>query len=65
MSELNTIGSHLMVGLSNAVHNEDTETRAQAQAEKVNVVGAGETLTAAYEQLRNAAENAKDESAIR
>ena len=57
MSELNTIGSHLMVGLSNAVHNEDTETRTQAQAEKVNVVGAGETLTAAYEQLRNAAEN--------
>lgn len=60
MSELNTIGNHLMVGLSNAVHNEDTETRAQAQAEKVNVVGAGETLTAAYEQLRNAAENTEE-----
>ena len=60
MPELNTIGHHLLVGLTNAVHNEDTEARVRASAEKANIVGAGEALTAAYEQLRNAAENTEE-----
>ncbi len=38
----------------------DTRRRAHADTEKVHVVGAGATLTAAYEQLRNAAEYAEE-----
>ena len=60
MPELNTIGHHLLVALTSAAHSEDIESRTRARAEKVNVVGAGEVLTAAYEQLRNAAENTEE-----
>ena len=60
MSKLNTIGTQLYNGLSLAVRSEDDLLRAQAKAEKVNIVGAGEVLTAAYEQLRNAAENTEE-----
>lgn len=60
MPELNTIGHHLLAGLTSAIHNEDAETRVRANAEKANIVGAGEALTAAYEQLRNAAENTEE-----
>lgn len=60
MPELDTIGGLLFTGLSTAVHDEDAEAKARTHTEKVNIVGAGETLTAAYEQLRNAAENTEE-----
>ena len=60
MPELNTIGHHLLAGLTNAIQTEDAEARLRANAEKANIVGAGEALTAAYEQLRNAAENTEE-----
>lgn len=60
MPELNTIGHHLLAGLTNAVYDEDAEARIRASAEKANIVGAGEAVTAAYEQLRNAAENTEE-----
>lgn len=43
---------------------QDSHTKEQnevlARAEKINIVGAGGALTAAYEQLRNAAENTEE-----
>lgn len=60
MTQLNTIGRHLLAGLTNATRSEDARSRDLEKAEKVNVVGAGEVLTAAYEQLRNAAENTEE-----
>lgn len=60
MTSLNTIGQRLAQSLSFAKDQDDDEYRAVAHAEKVNVVGAGGALTAAYEQLRNAAENTEE-----
>ncbi len=60
MTSLNTIGQRLAQSLSYAKDQDDAEQRAVAHAEKVNVVGAGGALTAAYEQLRNAAENTEE-----
>lgn len=60
MPELNTIGHYLLAGLDNVRSTEDTERRAAKHTEKVNIVGAGGALTAAYEQLRNAAENTEE-----
>lgn len=60
MRELNTVGHYLLAGLVNAREAEDTATRSVQYAEKVNIVGAGGALTAAYEQLRNAAENTEE-----
>lgn len=60
MSELNTTGHYLLAGLDSAQQVEDTASRTAQYAEKVNVVGAGSALTAAYEQLRNAAENTEE-----
>lgn len=57
MSQLNIIGKHVRAGILNAQKRSDARRQALAQAEKYNVVGAGGAFTAAYEQLRNAAEN--------
>ena len=57
MSQLNIIGKHMRAGILNAQKRSDARRQALAQAEKYNVVGAGGAFTAAYEQLRNAAEN--------
>lgn len=60
MSELNTIGHYLLAGLDSAARLEDAERQTGLHLEKVNIVGAGSALTAAYEQLRNAAENTEE-----
>lgn len=60
MSELNRIGQRLVDGLSHASRVEDEMIRQVAHAEKIQVVGAGGTVTAAYEQLRNAAESTEE-----
>lgn len=60
MPSLNTVGQQLLAGLVHAKYIDDQAHRQVAHAEKVNVVGAGGALTAAYEQLRNAAENTEE-----
>ena len=60
MRELNTIGHYLLAGLDSARVAEDAADESAKHAEKVNIVGAGGALTAAYEQLRNAAENTEE-----
>ncbi len=65
MSELNTIGRHLAERLSLA-HEQLTARDAEvADATKLNVVGAGAVITAALEQLRNAAENTEEHLLLR
>lgn len=49
-----------MVDLEQAKRTDDTQRRESLSAEKINIVGAGGSLTAAYEQLRNAAENTEE-----
>ena len=69
MTQLNTIGKHLAEHLTYARDSSEARGRQYAAATKVNVVGAGAVLTAAFEQLRNAAENTEEhlllQSAIR
>lgn len=60
MTALNSIGQRLLASLLHAKELDDAHARGLARAEKVNVVGAGGALTAAYEQLRNAAENTEE-----
>lgn len=60
MTSLNKIGQRLAQSLGYASEQDEAEQRAKAHAEKVNIVGAGGALTAAYEQLRNAAENTEE-----
>lgn len=60
MAALNAIGQRLVADLKRAASDDDDFRRHVAHAEKVNVVGAGGALTAAYEQLRNAAENTEE-----
>ena len=60
MSELNSNGQMLARHLTRLYHDEVSREERQSKAEKVNVVGAGGALTAAYEQLRNAAENTEE-----
>ena len=60
MRELNTIGHYLLAGLDSARAAEDAVDKSAKHTEKVNIVGAGGALTAAYEQLRNAAENTEE-----
>lgn len=60
MKPLNDIGRRLVAELVRAKQLRDKEERARAKSEKVNIVGAGGALTAAYEQLRNAAENSEE-----
>lgn len=60
MTALNTLGQRLVAELMHAKRTDDAIQREISQSEKVNVVGAGGALTAAYEQLRNAAENTEE-----
>ena len=60
MVNLNALGQRLATGMSRARQAHAVRERELAHAEKVNVVGAGASLTAAYEQLRNAAENTEE-----
>ncbi|MGB4762309.1 MAG: hypothetical protein WBP12_03030 [Candidatus Saccharimonas sp.] len=60
MTALNSVGQRLLTSLAMVKQRETTDVRKNDRIEKVNVVGAGGTLTAAYEQLRNAAENAEE-----
>jgi hypothetical protein len=60
MNQLTTNGSHLQndLSLSNAQRHDRDRLRERQQT--MHVVGAGGTITAAYEQLRNAAEYAEE-----
>lgn len=60
MSTLNQKGQTLAEHLRLLTVRENDKVKAQSQSEKFTVVGAGGTLTAAYEQLRNAAENTEE-----
>ena len=60
MTTLNQIGQRLAQGMTQVKLWQSARDRERAHAEKVNVVGAGGSLTAAYEQLRNAAENTEE-----
>jgi len=60
MPELNTTGRRLEAGILNATALESAALKDASHTEKVNIVGAGGALTAAYEQLRNAAENTEE-----
>ncbi|QQS70819.1 hypothetical protein IPP92_00730 [Candidatus Saccharibacteria bacterium] len=60
MTTLNHIGQRLATSLLAAKQWETANNRELLHAQKVNIVGAGGALTAAYEQLRNAAENTEE-----
>lgn len=60
MNNLNKNGSLLVELLRGARHHMQQQHITRDSAEKVHVVGAGGTLTAAYEQLRIAAEYAEE-----
>ncbi len=60
MAALNAIGQRLVADLMHATATDDALRREISHSEKVNVVGAGGSLTAAYEQLRNATENTEE-----
>lgn len=60
MSDLNSKGQMLSQHLTRLYHEDASLKHQLDKAEKVNVVGAGGALTAAYEQLRNAAENTEE-----
>ena len=60
MTQLNTIGQHFADHLTRAKSSADFRAKQQEQEVKVNVVGAGAVITAAFEQLRNAAENTEE-----
>jgi hypothetical protein len=61
MTELNSNGRNLSQALISARLRKDTAEKEYADTPKVHVVGAGATLTAAYEQLRNAAEYTEEQ----
>ncbi len=69
MTQLNTIGEHFAEHLAYARSVEAYRTQQHETEPKVNVVGAGGVITAAFEQLRKAAENTEEhllfQSAIR
>ncbi len=60
MEVLNSHGQRLVRSIASAREHDTADMRHTLHAEKVNVVGAGGALTAAYEQLRNAAENTEE-----
>ncbi len=60
MTQLNTTGAQLVQDLLASHSQKDERARARHSGQKAHVVGAGGTLTAAYEQLRNAAEYAEE-----
>lgn len=56
MNHLNSIGKQLAGSLVANRSQTEAGSKERSRAQKVHVVGAGAALTAAYEQLRNAAE---------
>lgn len=60
MNTLSDIGEQFRAALSSARAFREHEKNQKRTEEKVHVVGAGATLTSAYEQLRNAAENTEE-----
>jgi len=60
MDTLSIIGEQFRSALSSARTFRERSRSQQEKQEKVHVVGAGATLTSAYEQLRNAAENTEE-----
>lgn len=60
MEELNTLGKKFYHVLIHAGQVGAERLKKRSAVEKVHVVGAGSVVTAAYEQLRNAAENAEE-----
>ncbi len=56
MTQLNTIGNQFAHALNHAHAQKTTRANANDTEQKVHVVGAGASITAAYEQLRIAAE---------
>lgn len=60
MKPLNSRGQQLADNLIRYREHEAQLIQTRRREEKVNIVGAGGALTAAYEQLRNAAENTED-----
>lgn len=60
MKSLDKNGQVLVHHLRVQGTREKEQSEALARAEKINIVGAGGALTAAYEQLRNAAENTEE-----
>ena len=60
MNTLSVIGEQFRAALASARSYRLEIEKRSSTAEKVHVVGAGATLTSAYEQLRNAAENTEE-----
>src|SRR6478735_1826726 len=60
MTKLNLNGQQLIRDLDVSRSQMELRRQERSSAQKVHVVGAGATLTAAYEQLRNAAEYAEE-----
>lgn len=60
MKALNPSGQQLANNLLRSMQHQTQASKLRHTQEKVNVVGAGGALTAAYEQLRNAAENTEE-----
>lgn len=60
MTALRAIGRRLANGLLQAQALREQDQLSIERGELINVVGAGGALTAAYEQLRNAAENSEE-----
>jgi len=60
MSTLSDIGERFRTALAHARTTRQHDQKLVARQEKVHVVGAGATLTSAYEQFRNAAENTEE-----
>lgn len=61
MNSLNSLGKQFADALAHATVRSDERVRWIERQEKAHVVGAGRTLTAAYEQLRNAAEYTEED----
>ncbi len=61
MNNLNQIGQKFADALGHVQKHSDARITRQERQEKVHVVGAGRTLTAAFEQLRNAAEYTEED----
>ena len=65
MDTLNQLGRRFSVALGQARVWLNEKKEAEKTAEKVHVVGAGSVITAAYEQLRNAAEYTEEHLLLR
>lgn len=65
MDTLNSLGQRFSAALAQARLWIDERREADKKSEKVHVVGAGSVITAAYEQLRNAAEYTEEHLLLR